>query len=380
MFPQNNSGSVVLERIPQIRPLATEESVKIRTQKQSVTPAISVIILNYNGAAWLDRCLASLAAQTLASQIEVLVADNASTDGSDLLAVDLLRVRPDWRMIRHGKNLGYCGGNNKASRLARGSYLLFLNTDTWLEADCLERLLDEMRASGATAATPLVVDYVDNSMQSAGESGFDIFGLLSGPVTWSKQQEILVANGPSLFVDAGWFRKVGGFDAEFFMYADEYDLCWRMWLAGGKVILAPSARVHHRWAMGINACSGDRATEVETSDTKRFYANRNGLLVLLKNSQHLMLLMVPLQMMMLAAETLVTSLLTWRTSHFHRAYLDCILDCWRLRRHILAERRRLKGLRQRGDFWMLRFLRLRLNRMRELKRFLRFGVPNVSPQ
>ncbi len=347
-------------------------------KKPQVTPAISVIVLNYNGAAWLDRCLTSLAAQTVAEQMEIIVADNASTDRSDLLAAEMLQDNPNWRVVRNGKNLGYCAGNNEAARWAHGEFLLFLNTDTWLEPDCLERLLKEVRQANAVAASPLVMDYRDDTMQSAGECGFDIFGLPCGPNDWTRRREILIANGPALFVNTEWFQKLGGFDAQFFMYADEFDLCWRIWLAGGKVILASSARLHHRGMASVNPNGGQQVVENRTSDTKRYYANRNDLLVLLKNCQHLLLLLVPLQLALLAVEAVAMSVVVRRWSNVRRAYLDAIRDCWRMRGHIFEERRRIRHFRRRSDFWMVRFLQPQLNRWREFRRFNRLGLPKVD--
>ena len=356
----------------------TGATVPTGAETPAATPDITVVVLNYNAAAWLDRCLSSLLTQTIAPRIEVLVADNASTDSSDLLAADLLKERSDWQVLRYGRNLGYCGGNNEGARHARGQYLLFLNADTWLEPECLERLLDEVRAAKAVVATPLVMDYRDDNLQSSGEPGFDLFGLPCGPDKWAGRQEVLIANGPALFVNAAWFQKLGGFDPEFFMYADEYDICWRAWVAGGKVILASSARLHHRGSIAVNPGGGEQMVENRTSDSKRFYANRNALLVLLKNCQHFLLLLVPLQLGMLAVEALAMSVIVRRWSFLRRAYLDALGDCWRMRRHIMAERRRVRQFRQRGDFWMLRFLQPRLNRWREFRRCRRFGVPKVD--
>jgi GT2 family glycosyltransferase len=290
----------------------------------------------------------------------------------------LLHDRPGWEVRRYLKNLGYCGGNNEGAKYAHGQFLLFLNTDTWLEPDCLEHLLAEVRKAKAMAATPLVMDYRDDTLQSSGERGFDIFGLPCGPQNWSGRQEVLIANGPALFVDAAWFRRLGGFDIEFFMYADEYDLCWRAWVAGGKVILVPSARLHHRGAVAVNPSGGEQMVENRTSDSKRFYANRNDLLVLLKNCQHFLLLLVPLQLALLAVEALAMTVVVRRWSFLRHAYLDALRDCWRLRGHILAERRRVRSFRQRGDFWMLRFLQPQLNRWREFRRCRRFGIPKVD--
>ena len=344
----------------------------------SSDPLLSVIILNYNGAAWLGRCLDSLRHQTLFDQLEIIVADNASPDGSEKLAAGLMDGWRNGRTLQHGSNLGYAEGNNRAALQARGHYLFFLNSDTWLEPACLERLLQETQAAAAPAAAPLVVNYVDGALQSAGSGGFDIFGLLSSASGRLERRDIFVAEGCALLIEREWFAKLGGFDPRFFMYADEYDLCWRLWAASGRVILAPSARLHHRGAAAVNPRGGQDVLEARTSDTKRYYANRNNLVVLLKNSQHLLLLLVPLQLLLLTVEALFLWVWTGRWSHVRRAYAEALADCWRLRPHILAERRRLRSLRQHGDFWMLRFLRGRLNRWRELRRFRRFGLPKVD--
>ncbi len=342
-------------------------------------PLISVIVLNYNGANWLDLCLTSLRNQTIFDRIEIIVADNASPDGSTGLAEVITENWPNAQTTKLGGNFGYSEGNNRAARFATGRFLFFLNNDSWLESDCLEKLLAEVESAGAAIAAPLVLNYLDEIPQrDASRHGFDIFGLLCSAAISPSDREIFVAGGCALLIDAEWFQKLGGFDPIFFMYADEHDICWRAWLAGGKVILAPAARAHHRSAASVNPAGHGAIVEVRTSDTKRFYANRNGLIVLLKNSQHLLFLLVPLQLLMLTAEALAMGVLTRRWSHVRRAYLAPVWDCWRLRKHLWAERRRLKKLRLRGDLWMLRFFRTSLNRLEELRRVQRFGLPKVD--
>jgi GT2 family glycosyltransferase len=377
MFLQS---STVAEPSPQVcAPARKPISKSSRRLPTSTPPLVTVIIINYNGEPWLERCLGSLREQTVFNQLEIVVADNASTDQSAGLADRLMKDWPAGRTLRHGGNLGYSEGNNRAAERARGRYLLFLNHDTWLEPNCIERLIEEARQAGASLATPLVMDYLDGKVQSTGGGGFDVFGLSSGTLKPSRRQELLVANGCALLIESEWFRRLGGFDPLFFMYADEADLCWRAWVAGAKIILARSARMHHRGAVAVNPLGGEQVLESRTTDSKRFYANRNNLLVLLKNSQHLLLLIVPLQLSLLFVEAMVMWVLTRRWSHVHRAYIEALSDCWRLRRHIRAERRRLRGLRQHGDFWMLRFLRARLNRWPEVRRCRRFGPPKVDP-
>jgi GT2 family glycosyltransferase len=342
-------------------------------------PLVSVIVLNYNGARWLERCLSSLRAQTILHQIEVIVADNVSSDGSDRLGKQLIESLPGGRFMQHGRNLGYCEGNNRAAEAARGEYLLFLNNDTWLEPNCLELLLAEVRRTGAAAAGPLILNYEDDSFQSMGAFGFDVFGLASTRVPCAHTREVLMPEGCAYFIRRDLFQHLGQFDPEFFMFADEFDLSWRVWVSGHRAIAVPSARLHHRGAAQVNPAGGGATVEFRTSDTKRFYTNRNSLLVLLKSARHLLLLLVPLQLCLLGAEALAALLLVRRWSFVSRAYLGAVADCWRLRGHILRERRRVRQFRRRGDLFMLRFLRWRLNRWDELQRVSRHGVPRVTP-
>jgi GT2 family glycosyltransferase len=343
-------------------------------------PLISVIVLNYNGARWLELCLSSLRAQTIFEQTEIILADNLSRDGSDLLGKRIVEAWPRGVFMQHGQNLGYCEGNNRAAELARGQYLLFLNNDTWLEPRCLEQLLAEVQRTGAGAAMPLVLNYEDDSFQSLGAFGFDLFGLASTRASAAETCEVLMPEGCAFLIQRKLFQELGRFDPEFFMFADEFDLSWRVWISGQQAVAVPAAKLHHRGAAQVNPAGGGAAVEFRTSDTKRFYTNRNSLLVLLKNARLLLLLLVPLQLGLLLLEGIAALALVRRWGFVRRAYWDAVADCWRLRRHILAERRRIRQFRRRGDLWMLRFLRWRLNRWDEIQRVRQFGVPRVTPR
>ena len=341
-------------------------------------PLVSVIVLNYNGARWLDRCLNSLRAQTIYDQVEVILADNVSSDGSERLGQQIVEGWSRGVFIQHSTNLGYCEGNNRAAEAARGEYLLFLNNDTWLEPRCLEQLLAEVQRTGAGAAAPLILNYDDDSFQSLGAFGFDLFGLASTRASAVQTRQVLMPEGCAYLIQRELFQALGRFDPVFFMFADEFDLSWRVWISGQQAVAVPSAKLHHRGAAQVNPAGGGAAVEFRTSDTKRFYANRNSLLVLLKNAHNLLLLLVPLQMGLLILEALASLVMVRRWSFVQRAYWGAVADCWRLRSHVLAERRRIRQFRRRGDLWMLRFLRCRLNRWDEIQRLRQFGVPKVT--
>ena len=118
--------------------------------------------------------------------------------------------------------------------------------------------------------------------------------------------------------------------------------------------------------------------ELRTSETKRFYANRNALLVLLKNCNDVLLTLVLLQTLLLFVEMIAAFLLVRRWSFIRQSYIDAFRDLFKLAPHIRAERRKLKSLRKHGDFYMMRFFRLRMNRWDEVMRMARMGPPKVT--
>ncbi|HEU5123890.1 MAG TPA: glycosyltransferase family 2 protein [Verrucomicrobiae bacterium] len=352
------------------------------TSSETAVPAskpwASVIVLNYNGAFWLERCLRSLREQTVFHQLEIIVADNDSPDHSAELAKELIAGWSNARVLEHGANLGFCEGNNRAARTAQGKYLFFLNNDAWLEAQCLENLLTTIEKSGAQAGTPLMLNYGDNSVQSGGAGGFDIFGLMSETAPGSVTAEIFMPGGCSYLIERELFERIGGFDSEFYMYADEYDLSWRVWIAGARALFVPAARLHHRGAADVNPAGGETRVEIRTTHSKRFYSNRNGLLLLLKDCEHVLLLLAVFQFLLLIAESLAALILLRDRSFWRRAYWDAFASCWSLRRHIFEQRRYIRGYRKRSDWQMLRFLRLRLNRWGEWQSIRRHGLPKTT--
>lgn len=341
-------------------------------------PLVSVVILNYNGGRWLERCLESLKAQTLYSQLEVIIADNLSTDGSDLLAARLLEGWKNGRFIQNGANLGFCEGNNRPAAQARGEFLFFLNNDTWLEPGCMETLVREVRAHEAQGGGPLVLNYADDSFQSLGADGFDVFGLPSPRRPWSEVQSVLMPEGCAFLIERRVFAEIGGFNADFFMYADEYDLGFRAWIAGYRLVAVPSARLHHRGGANVNPKGAGVVEEFRTSAMVRFFTNRNCLLLWLQNAQHLFFGVVVLQVALLFIEALAALVLIRDVKFIKKAYFGAIADCWRLRRGILSARRRVAGYRRRGDVWMLRFLGWRLSRWQQFQMMRAMGIPKVS--
>ena len=340
---------------------------------------ISVVVLNYNGKVWLPRCYESLERQTIFSQLEIILTDNNSTDDSVKFTEDwFARTGARGRIQQNGANLFYCGANNNGAAVATGEFLLFLNNDTWLEPDCLEKLYDDTVRAGAQAGSPLVLDYDDDAYQSGGDSGLDLFGMGTGGAQQKTVVETFGSPGCSMFVQTEMFRKVGGFANELLIYVDESDLAWRIWIAGGKIVCVPGARVHHRGAAVVNPVGNTKTLEMRTTDYKRFLTNRNGLFFLAKNCQHFLLLLLIPHLLLLGAEALVMLVILRRWSHVRKAYLAAIVEAFKMRGHVFEWRRRIAGFRRHGDFFFLRFLRLKPTRWHEVTRLFKFGAPKVD--
>ena len=349
------------------------------SEKKNLPVKISVVVLNYNGKVWLPRCYESIKKQTIFSELELILTDNNSSDDSVKFTEDwLARTGAKGRIQQNGANLFYCGANNNGAAVATGEFLLFLNNDTWLEPDCLEKLYHDTVQAGADSAAPLVLDYDDDTFQSGGDSGLDLFGMGTGGKRATAVQETFGSPGCGLFISAAMFRKIGGFAPELMIYVDESDLAWRVWIAGGKIVCAPDACVHHRGAAVVNPAGNTKTLEMRTTDYKRFLTNRNGLFFLLKNSQHILLLLLIPHLLLLATEALVMLVILRRWSHVNKAYIAAVTETFKMRGHIFEWRRRIAGFRVRGDFFFLRFLRLKPTRWHEVKRLFKFGVPKVD--
>jgi len=321
-----------------------------------------------------------LKAQTVISEVQVIVADNDSPDGSGTLGKQLLAGWPNAQFVSLGHNYGFCGGNNRAAQRATGKYILFLNADTWLEEDCIEKLLADIQQTGAGGGGPLVLEYDSDDVQDNGASGFDIFGIPVARSSPNVSRPILSCSGCAILIERKLFWKIGAFDEEFFMYGEEQDLFWRIWMAGRSVRLATAARLHHRGEANSNPAGGERIVEVRCSVWVRYLANRNALATLFKNSEHFLMLLAIPQTLLLAVEALAWLAIGRQTAFVRDAYWNALRDVWHMRGHIRAERRRLRSWRQHSDWWFLRFLRLKPGRFHLVRRIVRFGLPHIATE
>ena len=338
---------------------------------------VSVIIVCHNDGKWLPRCLASVRTQTIFDRIEVIIADNASQDGTNKLAQELIAGWSNAKFLPTGGDNGFAVACNRGAQAARAKYLYLLSPDTWLEPDCLEQFYLVTERDQASGAGCTILEYEDNTVQARGSDGYDFSGYPVHPRSGGIPNPLFCIAGFA-FMRRDVLLEIGLFDEKMFMYSEETDLAWRVWLSGGKLIAAPSARIHHRGAVLVNPAGGSRIIEHRTSTQKRFLANRNCLLIVAKNCQHLLLLLAAPCAALILAEWLLTLLKTRNWSLAKATCLDAFTDCWRLRGHVLQQRRHIKAIRRRSDFWMLRFFRFGFGRWGEVEKMLRMGFPKIS--
>lgn len=220
------------------------------------TPKVAVVLLNYNGQHWLQQFLPGVLA-TDYSALEVIVADNASTDDSIQW---LTKEHPGVRTIQLKKNAGYAGGYNMALQEIEAKYFVLLNTDVYVEPGWLLPLVTCMESDPSIgAAQPRLRAYHNRSLfEYAGAAGgwIDILGypFARGRVfdhieadigQYNDTVEIFWASGACFCVRRDAFEKAKGFDADFFAHQEEIDLCWRLQLLGYRIVACGSSEVYH---------------------------------------------------------------------------------------------------------------------------------------
>lgn len=248
------------------------------------TPWVSVIIVSWNARHLLEQCLPSVVA-TDYPHLEIILADNGSTDGS----AEWVATRfPTVRIIRHPENWAFCRGNNAAIPHARGDYIVLLNNDVEVPPNWLWPLVHRMEADPQLGAVqPKLRQYHRRThFEYAGAAGgfLDRFGYPfargrifntvepdegqydnPGPIFW--------ATGAAIMLRRSALEQVGLLDEQFVLHMEEIDLCWRLQRAGYRIELVPQSVVYH---LG--------GSSLPPHDARKTYFNfRNSLLLLYKN-------------------------------------------------------------------------------------------------
>jgi N-acetylglucosaminyl-diphospho-decaprenol L-rhamnosyltransferase len=224
---------------------------------------VSVLIVSYNTRDMTVECIASVLAQPGGGLCEIIVVDNNSTDGS----ADAIAIRfPDVRLVRSTENLGFARANNVAAQYASCDLILLLNPDTVVLDDAISKLADFAAANQSARIWGGRTVFADGSLnpytcwrfmtlwslatQATGLTSLfgnsDIFDR-EGYGGWKRDyvRKVELVVGCFLMIDTALWKALDGFDARFFMYAEEADLCFRSYAEGATPVFTPSATIIH---------------------------------------------------------------------------------------------------------------------------------------
>ena len=217
----------------------------------------AVVILNWNTKRYLEAFLPGLIASIGGMDAEVVVADNASTDGS----LEMLSQRfPAIRQIPLDRNYGFTGGYNRALAQVEADYFVLLNSDIEVPEGWLEPLVAWMDAHPKCGACgPKLIDWHKrDTFEYAGAAGgyLDRYGfpfcrgralqtVEKDDGQYDAPADVFWISGACLMVRSKLWKRLGGLDDRFFAHMEEIDLCWRMQLAGYCVTSVPQSAVYH---------------------------------------------------------------------------------------------------------------------------------------
>lgn len=234
---------------------------------------VSIVILTYNSRDFIDDCLASVKRWTKEVKYEVIIVDNASSDGTTDVVRKFISKLRGWQLIKNTANTGFAGGNNMGIRKARGRYVLLLNPDTKLVENALKFMVSWMDKRKEVGIASCKLLNSDRSVQPTG--GFfptlprvflwstllddlplvqDIFGSYHPHIYhdfYEKERELDWVTGAFFLIRQEVVEQIGVLDEDFFLYVEELEYCLRAKEKGWKVGYVPNTQiVHHAGKSG----------------------------------------------------------------------------------------------------------------------------------
>ncbi|MFW6268272.1 MAG: glycosyltransferase family 2 protein, partial [Marinilabiliaceae bacterium] len=298
-----------------------EISAYVSTQKRSLMalPHTSVVILNWNTRELLQQFLPTVIKHSWSPGIDIVVADNGSTDGS----VEMVREQfsDKVRILEFDRNYGFAGGYNLALKQIETKYAVLLNSDAapaqgWLEP--LVKCLDENPGIGA--CVPKIKAYKQPDMfEYAGAAGgfidklgytfcrgriFDFLEKDHGQ--YDDGCDVFWGSGAALMVRTGLFNQSGGLDEDFFAHMEEIDWCWRIKNQGYRIRYVPESTIYHLGGGTLN----------NISPHKNYLNFRNNLYMLYRNLPKRKLWRILLQRMLMDYMAAFHFLFLLQPNHF----------------------------------------------------------------
>ncbi|MFL6216335.1 MAG: glycosyltransferase family 2 protein [Blastocatellia bacterium] len=261
-------------------------------------PTLSIIIVNWNTRDITRDCLRSVSHYAGGLDYEVIVVDNASSDGS----VEMIRAEfPGVRLIANDTNLGFGRANNQAMRVARGQFFFLLNSDTLIFDDAIQRLIKFIAADSRIGIAGCKLLFEDRTLQSSC-SRFPSLRvtlledlmlykflprrlqgelLLGGYWPHDRARDVDAVWGAAMMVRRQVFEQTGGFDERIFMYGEDLEWCMRVRDCGWRITFTPDAAIIHLNHKSSEKKYGDERIDLCHKRAYEIYRRRAGLAAML---------------------------------------------------------------------------------------------------
>jgi len=234
-----------------------------------VKPLVSIIIVNYNGKKYLEKCLSSLMKINY-ENYEIIIVDNNSIDDS----LEFVKNSyPSIILIKLDRNYGFAEPNNIGAKNAKGEFILFLNNDTEVNPSFITELVEFFNKDSKIAICQSLLLKPNGEVDSSGDFIDTLGRAYSSRDKVTKVKKILSARGASMMVKKEFFWELGGFDKKFYASFEDVDLGWRAWIWGYKVVIVPNSIVYHTGGQTVQ----------NLSSKVRFHGVKNALIIRLAN-------------------------------------------------------------------------------------------------
>lgn len=335
-----------------------------------VSPLVSVCIANYNGVDIIADCIDSVMSQIGGMSVEIIIHDDASTDGS---VAYIQKNYPGVVVLASESNAGFCIANNRMVEKARGTYVLLLNNDAALFADAISTLVTFAESNRSLAILTLPqYDWESGALVDAG-SRADLF-YCSIPNLDATRQDVAYVIGACMFLRRQFWRELGGFPEWMGSIGEDLYICCLARLRGFAVGSAPVSGYRHRQGVsfGGGRISGNK---LSTTYRRRYLSERNrASLVLVCTPTWLAWPLYALHLGILLIEGAAVACIKWDGSIWRSIYWSAARDSIRVLQRLRVSRQ----LAQSGcvvSFWT--YVRVLHPIPQKLRLVFRHGLPSV---
>lgn len=248
-------------------------------------PLVSIIIVSFNACQYLEDCLEAILANKYPNY-EVIIVDNGSRDGTKKLLEKKYKKEKNIKSVFLKENKGPAYARNIGAKLAKGKYLALLDNDTKPDKEWLVVATKEFEKDSTIGAIqcklvlmdePEKIDYIGDYFTKLGFLAQIVWAGDLEVNTPKDIREIFSAKSAGMVIRNDVFSKSGALDNDYFIYVEETDLCWRVWLSGYRVVYIPNSIVYHKFGTTY------RLFPKYQIYLLRFHGTKNYILTLLKN-------------------------------------------------------------------------------------------------